>query len=151
MPKEKPPAFEKAVALINVTERSEKGLRERLARAGYGQEEIDEAVSRCLDYGFVDDMRYASLLIRSRMNQGKGCDGIARELRGQGIDIESVPGWPEEFHDFGDERGRALTFLEKHPPHSKNLREGAYRKLVQKGYSVSVASETARKWTESQT
>ena len=43
----------------------------------------------------------------------------------------------------GDDAGelaRALAVLDRRPPRAKNLRDAAYRRLVQKGYGSSVAS-----------
>ena len=39
---------------------------------------------------------------------------------------------------------RARSYLLAHPVRSKNQRDGAFRKLVARGYSVSVASAAAR-------
>lgn len=142
-------AFDKIVNLLNVSDRSERALRDRLARDGYAMDEIEEAIGRAKSYGFVDDVRYAEVLVRSRISQGKGSAGIERELREQGIDVTVVPGWPHEFAvGYEDELDRALDLLRRKPPRSKNLREGAFRKLVGKGYSPSVASSAARQWAE---
>ena len=143
-------AFSKIVALVNVCDRSEKALRERLAQAEFSESEIEDAVERAKRCGIIDDLRYADILIRSRLNQGKGAVGIERELREQGVDIDQVAGWPFGFGvDDESERQRALAFLEAHPSRSKNKREGAYRKLVQKGYASSIAASAARTWAES--
>ena len=140
-------AFSKIVALVNASDKSEKTIRDRLARSGFSEAAIDESVERAKSYGFIDDLRFAEVLIRSRLNQGKGLRGIERELSLHSIDIEQVPGWPREFvADEDSELQRALAFLNRKPPHSKNLREGAYRKLVSKGFSSSVASAAARQW-----
>ena len=53
----------------------------------------------------------------------------------------------------GDDAGelaRALAVLDRRPPRAKNLRDAAYRRLVQKGYGSSVASSAARRWCERQ-
>ena len=143
-------AFSKIVALVNVSDRSEKMLRERLSREGFGEEEIDEAINRAKRCGIIDDLRYADVLIRSRLNQGRGAVGIERELGTHGIDVGQVAGWPFAFGiDDESERQRAHAFLEAHPSRSKNRREGAYRKLIQKGYSSAVAASVARMLTES--
>ena len=105
---------------------------------------------RALACGLVDDVRYAEVLVRSRVSQGCGAQGIAAELDGLGIDIACVPGWPDEFpveHD--DEVARALALLERKPPRAKNRRDAAYRRLAQKGFGASVASTAARLWSES--
>ncbi len=142
-------ALKKIVALVNVSDRSERTIRERLGQAGFDQAAIDEAVERAKEYSFIDDMRFSEVLVRSRISQGKGSAGIVRELAEHGINADSVPGWPYEFPlDYDQELDRALGLLARKPPRSKNLREGAYRRLMQKGYPSSVASSAARIWTE---
>ena len=142
-------ALKKIIALVNVSDRSEHSIRERLAKEGFTESAIDESVERAKAYSFINDERFAEVLVRSRIAQGKGSAGIVRELAGHGIDAESVPGWPYEFPlDYEEELDRALDLLERKPPRSKNLREGAYRRLVQKGYPSSIASSAARLWSE---
>ncbi len=143
-------AFNKIVALINASEKSSCELRKRLAQAGFDEEETQNALKRAVDCGLVDDMRYASILIRSRLNQGWGLDGIERELERNGINPFDIEGWPEGFPFGHDEQvSRALDMLEKKPPHARNLRDAAYRKLVKRGYSSSIASQAAGIWYES--
>lgn len=145
-------ALKKIIALVNVSDRSEHAIRERLGREGFSVDEIENAIARAKELSFIDDDRFAAVLIRSRLSQGKGVCGIERELRDQGIDIELVEGWPDEFDvNESTEKDRALALLKSKPPRSKNLREGAYRKLVGKGYSSSVAASAARQWFENVT
>lgn len=142
-------AFKKIIALVNVSDRSEKAIRERLSRDEFTEWEIEEAVIRAKECGFIDDVRFGEVLVRSRISQGKGSVLIARELSDNGIDPYEVPGWPDEFPlKFDDELSRALGILGSKPPRSKNKREGAYRKLVQRGYPSAVASSAARIWEE---
>lgn len=142
-------ALKKIVDLVNVSDRSEKTIRERLHRYDFSEEGIDEAVEKAKGYGFIDDARFAEILIRSRVSQGKGSTGIERELVSNGIDPSSVEGWPYEFDvGYDAEWERALSLLDRKPPRSKNLREGAFRRLVQKGFPVAVASSVARAWSE---
>ena len=107
--------------------------------------------------------------------QGCGRKGIEDELDRAGIAASDIPGWPEEFFSvddfdpfrvnanaedgvvgcsFGSESGdeqeieRALALLRRKPPRSKNIQASAYRKLVTKGYSTSVASAATRRFME---
>ena len=94
-------------------------------------------------------MRFAEVLVRSRVSQSKGSDGITRELAENGIDATDVEGWPYEFGlSYDEELDRALAYLRRKPPRSKNLREGAYRKLAQRGFPSSIASSAARMYIE---
>ncbi len=143
-------AFQRIVALVNASDKSEHAIRQRLAQKDYPPAEVEEAIERAKACGFIDDERFASLLIQSRINQCKGSRGIERELRANGIDPQTIDGWPDSFAlGFDEELERALTMLHRHPPRSKNLREGAYRKAIQKGFPSSVASSAARLWMES--
>ena len=142
-------ALKKIVALVNASDKSELAIRQRLQKDGFTESAIQESVGQAKNYGFIDDSRYAQVLIRSRISQCKGSAGIMRELAENGIDASDVEGWPYEFaisHE--EEINRAVDLLNKKPPHSKNAREGAYRRLMQKGYPSSVASSAARIWSE---
>lgn len=140
-------AFKRIISLLNASEKSERMIRDRLSRLEFQQSAIDSAVEKAKEYGFIDDVRYGEVLVRSRVSQGRGSAGIERELLENGIDPVSIPGYPEEYALVPDsEFDRALSLLERKPPHAKNAREAAYRKLVQKGYPSSIASSAARAW-----
>ena len=137
-------AFRKIERLALAREQASAALRARLAREGFAPEAAEAAVDRALSCGLVDDARYAEVLVRSRLSQGRGAQGIAAEL-----DASVVPGWPEEFAvDHESEVERALALLDRKPPRAKNRRDAAFRRLVQKGFGASVASTAARVWSE---
>lgn len=142
-------AFRKIERLALAREQASAALRARLVREGFPPEAADAAVGRALACGLVDDARYAEVLVRSRLSQGRGAQGIAAELESLGIDASVVPGWPEEFAvDHESEVARALALLDRKPPRAKNKRDAAYRRLAQKGFGASVASTAARIWSE---
>lgn len=142
-------AFRKIERLCCARERASSELRDRLAREGFSASTADAAVDRALACGLVDDLRFAEVLIRSRLSAGKGRKGIEAELERLGISASSVPGWPDEFpFDEDSELARALDALRRRPPRAKNKRDAAYRRLVQKGFSSSVAAAAARRWAE---
>ena len=168
-------AFEKVTRLACARERGSRELVDRLVRDGFSREVAKSAVQRALDCGLIDDVRYGTVLVRTRVAQGCGRKGIEDELERAGIAASDIPGWPEEFFSVDDfdpfrvnanaedgvvgcsfgcvssdeqEIERALALLRRKPPRSKNIQASAYRKLVTKGYSTSVASAATRRFME---
>lgn len=144
-------AFKKILRLVNVRERCTSELQERLMKESFSETAIEEALSRAVACGLVDDLRFAEALIRTRVRAGKGRQGIETELKRFSLEASEVAGWPEEFlGSEEDELARALDFLKRRPPTAKNKREAAYRKLATRGYRSDTASAAARLWFESQ-
>lgn len=143
-------AFQKIVRLVRMREQASVALRQRLVRENFSEEAIDGALARAVACGLVDDRRYADVLVRSRLSQGRGRRGIAAELASLGVDASEVDAFTEQelVGDDSEEIERAVAVLERKPPRSKNRRDAAYRRLVQKGYSSAVASSAARRWCE---
>lgn len=144
--------FAKICRLLNARERCSKELVERLVRDGFNESVANEAVERARRCGLVDDVRFAETLVRSRLSQGRGVDGLGRELRSLGFDPYSVESYAslvgDNLHD--REVSRAVELLERKPPRSKNPRASAYRRLATKGFNTSVAADASRMWWERQ-
>ena len=144
-------AFKKILKLASIREQASKKLSERLLKDGFSEEAVANAMDRAIRAHIVDDRRYAEAYMRTQLAQGKGRRGIERALEQLDIASPSEEAWELAYEHFGDdELERAISLLNRKPPRSKNLRDGAYRKLVQKGYSSDVASTAARKWYEAQ-
>lgn len=140
-------AMKKIERLAAVREQASVSLQARLVRDGFSEAVASQAVTRACECGLVDDARYADVLVRSRLAQGRGVPGIERELSKLSIDPSQIEQL-READDTESELSRALSLLERKPPRAKNKRDAAYRRLVQKGYSSAVASSAARHWTE---
>lgn len=141
-------AFRKIERLACRREQASEALRRRLVREGFEEEAVEEALGHAMRCGLVDDGRYAEVLVRSRLAQGRGRRGIAAELAGLGIDAEAVAPLSDGFEGDEGEVERALDLLDRKPPRSKNRREAAYRRLVQKGFAADAAVTAARLWCE---
>ena len=144
-------AWAKLLRLLAAREHSTVSAREKLEKAGFAAPIVDQAIQRALDLRFLDDYRYADALVRSRIYAGKGLVPAMKEIEALGIDPHELDAFCE-YHEEGEdaEVERALALLERKPPRCKNLREGAYRKLIQAGFCSSAASEASRLWVNSQ-
>jgi len=69
---------------------SERGLRERLLRAGIDAGELDETLEELRHVGLLDDERFAGRRARALAERGKGDTAIRFDLRRQGIGAELV-------------------------------------------------------------
>jgi len=146
---EKESAFQRIIKLASIKEQASSKLFDRLVREGYPDDEVGAAIERAIDCGFVNDERFAECYLRSHRAQGKGMSGMLKDLDSLGIDVYAS----EYLHDLvseyeQEEERRAYELITSRPPHSKNPRDAAYRKLISKGYSSQVASTVARKWHE---
>lgn len=141
-------AFKKILRWVKVRDRSIAETRARLIREGFQVDAADKAIELAEEYRFLDDRRFADTLVRSRLRQGRGLDGIIRELRGHCISVEAVlPGFPEEYlANRPSQKDCAYALLCKKPPRAKNARQAAYVKLVRAGYSMALSAEVANQW-----
>ena len=133
-------AFNKIERLIAVRDRAIEEVRVRLSQEGYNSDVAKQAIDRAIACGYLDDERFAEFYIRSRINAGKGLEGIVRHLKHLKIDPSNLEGFPYRFlpEDY-DPINAACTVLQKKPPRSKNKRQAAYAKLMREGYSSSDA------------
>ncbi|WP_281702532.1 regulatory protein RecX [Cryptobacterium curtum] len=141
------PAFDRIVQLCTLRDRSCFELRERLKRDGYDTEDIEAALARCCACGLVDDIRFAESYIRAHVAQGKGSRTIAQFLAMQDIAVESLKGWPDAFGlSSEDQMKRAYQLLCTRPPHARDMRQAAWRKLISRGFPPDAAARAVRQW-----
>ncbi|MBS5098594.1 MAG: RecX family transcriptional regulator, partial [Eggerthella sp.] len=106
------------------------------------------AIDRALSVGYLDDARFADVLVRSRLRSGKGLSGILRELRAHAIDpYEQLEGFPDDYlrNNLSQEEA-AIALLRRKPPRSKNEKQAAYAKLIRSGYSADIAANATKRW-----
>ncbi len=93
MAREKKHAFDAACDYLSFSERSTSEVRKKLKEKEYTEEEIDEAIEKLNNYGFLNDKEYAKHYIEFAMSKGRGIRRIKDELRSKGIetfDLEDV-------------------------------------------------------------
>lgn len=144
-------AFKKIERLVKVRDRSISETRKRLAQDEYSETAADAAIEKALSIGYLDDTRFADVLVRSRLRAGKGLSGVIRELKGHNIDpYELLDGFPDDYLSrVPSQEDAAFALLCRKPPRAKNVKQAAYAKLVRSGYSSAIAAEAAKRWLES--
>ena len=144
-------AFRKIERLVKVRDRSVSETRKRLSQDEYSEAAADAAIEKALSIGYLDDGRFADVLVRSRLRAGKGLSGVIRELKSHSIDpYEVLDGFPDDYLSrVPSQEDAAFALLCRKPPRAKNVKQAAYAKLVRSGYSSAIAAEATKRWLES--
>jgi regulatory protein len=149
-----PDALTIAYAYLNRRERTVAEVRTRLEKAECEAPEIEAAIGELLEYGYLDDARYARLFAEDRRNlDGWGRQRITRSLTERGIDREDVAAalaGVEAADAGGSELDRAVELLRHRfpeAPQEPRERERAFSVLVRKGYESEVAADAVRAWS----
>lgn len=131
-------AKDKALRLLEFRSHSERELSDKLKRAGAKEEDIDEILEFCRNYGFLDDRKYAIAKAKDLKNLKKyDKRRIKSELYSKGIDAEYV----EEAVSYldEDEEDMLLPLVEKRLKgdfEKKNI-DKCIRYFMYRGYGFS--------------
>ena len=81
-------AKQKALSLLDRRDYSRAELLKKLAEKGYEDAAACAAVDRLVELGFVDDARYAPIVVRHYAAKGYGAQRVRGELQRRGIPKE---------------------------------------------------------------
>ena len=127
---------EKALRLLEYRSHSVSELRQKLRLKGGLDEDIDLAIEFCVEYGFLDDEKYAVLLARDLSNLKKfGKNRIKSELIHKGISPDIAEMALSEIEDNEDELLRLAEKKLKGDFGRKNC-DKAIRFLLYRGYDL---------------
>ncbi|HEX4214018.1 MAG TPA: regulatory protein RecX [Candidatus Dormibacteraeota bacterium] len=84
-----PDAYEVAIRLLAQRAHGTAELARKLEQKGCAREDVEEALVRLRDSGYLDDDAFAASLVRRRVTQ-RGRVAIAAELREKGLSQEVV-------------------------------------------------------------
>jgi len=164
--------FQVAYTYLNRRERTVTEVRSRLVKAEVAPEEIEVVLAELLEFGYLDDARYARVFTQDkRALEAWGNERIARVLRERGVDRElvetalaepggapsvdtgsgAVPGADgRDWDDVVDgELARAVAVLVRRFPSGPaegQDRERAFGVLARKGYESEMAADAVREW-----
>ncbi len=138
-------AITSALNLLSHRGRSERELRQRLRQKDYSPGAIDVAIRRVVDWGYLDDARFAEAWVEQRQtSKPRSRRALAHELREKGVDREIIAATIEdadidEVADakrLGADKWRKENDLE---PDRRRQRTAAY--LARRGYGWDVVRQ----------
>lgn len=127
-------AKERALALLDKRDYSRAELLKKLLEKGEAEAEAAAAVDRLAELGFVDDARYAPIIVRHYAAKGYGARRVQQELARRGIPKELWDGAMAQMPAQDDTIDRLLrTRLRTAQPDRAELKR-ASDFLLRKGY-----------------
>lgn len=132
-------AKERALRLLGYREHSSAELRRKLCDTGYPPCVSAAVTARFVEVELVDDRRFAAAWTRSRISAGYGTRRIKRELVQRGMDPDLIEDTLSELIDPDEELGRARAALGGRTATDRAGRDRLVRRLVTRGFSLSVA------------
>lgn len=138
--KQKKPARECALTILERSDRTEAQLRQKLKEKEYAPEEIDETIDFLKEYRYVDDAAYAARYIRTCSSR-KSVRQIRCDLERKGISKELIAEGLGENPVDEEEQVRRLLVKKGYQP-GQRMEPDQYRKLMgalcRKGFSYEV-------------
>lgn len=141
---EKSQAVDKAMTHLSASAKTEKQMRDFLAKKGYTEAVINYVMERLSYYGLVDDGAYCRMYLESV--HGKGKRALELDLIKRGASRSAIEAALSEVEEDEDE---AFSVLEKYlrgKPSDKNTLYKGYRYLLSKGYSSDTAKSAVEKF-----
>jgi regulatory protein len=142
-------AMSRALDFLGYRARSEKEVRDRLRRYGYGEETAEGVIGRLKELGYLDDEDFARLVVREKARR-YGPRRVSAELRRSGVDAEIAREVvDEEFAGRSElEEARSVAAQRYNRGGSYAEARRVYGFLVRRGYSAEVCAEIAREYRE---
>ncbi len=138
-------ACHKALAGAQITTSE---LHRKLAKAGFEPDEISFGIDRCTSAGLLDDERYASQWVESRVRRGHGPARIRQDLAKRGVDRVLVDAALAEHADHDALADAAIEAARRKfarvDLEDRASRAKALRWLLGRGYSSSHADAALR-------
>lgn len=145
-------ARKKAMDLLNVMDRTEGDLRQKLEQSGYLPEAVDAAVAYVKSFGYIDDERYVRLYIENRKGK-RSRKEISAGLVQKGVAREMIDRFMEECYEKEDagEAIRALLQKKRFRPEEADpvQTQKMYAYLARKGFSYEDIRNAVRDFGDS--
>lgn len=146
---EKNTAFDKALAHISATQKTEKQIRDFLKSKGYLDAVADYVTEKMRAYRFLDDGAYAESYVENASAR-KGNRLIRMELKQKGVSETDIANALEKLNE-EDEKQTALSILQKYmrgkTADTATLQK-AFRHVMSKGFDYETVKSALREYGE---
>jgi regulatory protein len=140
-------AMSRALNFLGYRARSEKEVRDRLRRYGYGKDTVECVVGRLKELGYLDDADFARSVAREKARR-YGPRRVSADLRRSGVDAglaqEVVEGEFAHRSELDAARSQAARRYNRGGSDAEARR--VYGFLTRRGYSAEVCAEVAREY-----
>jgi SOS response regulatory protein OraA/RecX len=142
-------AYALALARISRRECSKQGLADYLRDKNTDEEFIERIIGDFVERSYVDDSRYARLLVRHQFMRGKGAAYIRQNLRTKGISLslEEIRAFIAETSNEDEVTVASRVLLRKYPDAATDraAKAKALRALAGKGFTFDIARKAFEK------
>lgn len=144
---EKSQALDKAMTHLSATMKTEKQIRDFLAKKGYTDGVIEYVTEKLSYYGYIDDEAYCRAYVNSVTGKGKRM--MENELRKRGASEEAIEA---ALSEVTEDEGELVAVIKKYMRGKEFTKENLYKAfkyLISKGYGYDSAKSALEKFGES--
>ena len=146
-PAPRAPAIDAGLRLLAGRAHSRAEVRRKLARRGYDLDDVEGAVNRLVELGYLDDASFAAGHVRRRSGT-HGPLALSAELSARGVDRRmadaALAGFDPEAQLAAATRLAVRLAGRSRPAGYRELLESVGAKLLRRGFSMTVAREACR-------
>jgi regulatory protein len=149
-------ALNSALRILTRRDHSKYELVRKLKQRGFSREDIDNAISSCEKFDYINDERTAQVYIRELKRKGYGKKRIQLELNKKGLIGTRILGILDESVSETDEREGAERILTKNIKRFERetgalkRRDKIYRFLHARGFLQGVIAEILQKYDQTE-
>lgn len=134
-------ARERSYRLLGYRERSTSELRGRLHEDGYCAAVIDATIERLVELQLVDDERFATAYVRTKVAAGWGSARVTSGLRAHHIEPEVMARVLDEQMTDESQLQRARTLISRLRIVDSRDRQRALARLIRRGFPTNIARQ----------
>ena len=147
-------ALNTALRILTPRDHSKYELAQKLKQRGFRRDDIDDAISACVRFDYIDDLRTAQVYIRQLKRKGYGKKRIRLELNKKRLKGDRIQGILDQSVSEADEREGAARILKKNVNRFERekdrlkRRDKIFRFLNARGFSPGVISECLKPYEQ---